>query len=70
MNDPFVTYVTTQVDPLFLDNIYGHLLAHETRVEQHDALNATAFSSLNVAPKGGSNHGRRSRYNCGSHGSG
>lgn len=33
--DPFVTSVTTQVDPLSLDEIYGHLLAHEMRIEQN-----------------------------------
>ena len=32
--DPFVTSVTTRVDPLSLDELYGHLLAHEQRLEQ------------------------------------
>jgi hypothetical protein len=32
--DPFVTSVTTRVDPLSIDELYGHLLAHEMRLEQ------------------------------------
>jgi hypothetical protein len=32
--DPFVTSVTTRVDPLSIDELYGHLLAHEMRLDQ------------------------------------
>jgi hypothetical protein len=32
--DPFVTSVTTRVDPLSFDELYGHLLANEMRIEQ------------------------------------
>jgi hypothetical protein len=32
--DLFVTSVTTRVDPLSIDELYGHLLAHEMRLEQ------------------------------------
>ena len=31
----FVTSVTTCVDPLFLEDLYGHLLAHEMHLEQN-----------------------------------
>jgi len=31
--DPFVTSVTTRVDPLSIDELYGHILAHEMRIE-------------------------------------
>ena len=31
--DPFVTSVTTCVDPLSIDELYGHLLAHENRLK-------------------------------------
>ena len=31
--DPFVTSVTTRVDPLSIDELYDHLLAHENRLE-------------------------------------
>lgn len=30
--NPFVTSVTTQVNPLFLDELYGHLLAHAAKL--------------------------------------
>ena len=33
--DSFVTYVTTRVNPLFLEDLYGHLLAYEMHVEQN-----------------------------------
>jgi hypothetical protein len=31
--DPFVTSVHTRVDPLSIDELFGHLLAHEMRIE-------------------------------------
>ena len=31
--DSFVTSMTTRVDPLIVDELYGHLLAHELRLE-------------------------------------
>jgi hypothetical protein len=33
--DPIVPSVTTHLDPLSLDELYGHLLAHEMRIEHH-----------------------------------
>jgi hypothetical protein len=30
--DPFVTSVTTRVEPLSMNNLFGHLLAHEARI--------------------------------------
>jgi hypothetical protein len=32
--DLFITSVTTRVEPLSIEEIYGHLLAHELRLEQ------------------------------------
>jgi hypothetical protein len=32
--DPFITSVTTRVEPLSIEEIYGHLLTHELRLEQ------------------------------------
>ena len=32
--DSFVTIVTTRVDPLSVEELYGHLLAHEICLEQ------------------------------------
>lgn len=36
--DPFVASVTTSVDPLSVNELYGHLLAHENRLEQHHSI--------------------------------
>jgi hypothetical protein len=33
--DPFVTSITTRLDPLSAEEIYGHLLAHEMRIEHN-----------------------------------
>jgi len=32
--DQFITSVTTRVNPLSIDELYGHLLAHEMHLEQ------------------------------------
>lgn len=34
--DPLVTSVTTRIEPLTMDELLGHLLAHEMRLEQHN----------------------------------
>lgn len=33
--DPFVIFVITRIDSLSFDEIYGHLLTHELRIEKH-----------------------------------
>jgi hypothetical protein len=33
--DSFVTSVTTRVEPLAIEEIYGHLLAHEQQLQLH-----------------------------------
>jgi hypothetical protein len=33
--DPFVTSVTTRVEPLSMEEIYDHLLSHELRLKHH-----------------------------------
>jgi hypothetical protein len=37
--DPFVSSVTTWLDPLSLDELYGHHLSHEMRIEHHLSSN-------------------------------
>jgi hypothetical protein len=55
--DPFVTSVTTRVDPLSIDELYGHLLAHEMRLDQQlpaiDALPPTANFTTRGSPSRG-----------------
>jgi len=33
--DPFITSITTRVEPLTMDDLLGHLLAHEMRIEKN-----------------------------------
>jgi hypothetical protein len=60
--DPFVTSVTTRLDPLSIDELYGHL-AHEMRIEHHLSSNEQSqplahFSAWAPLPHG---HGYRDR---------
>jgi hypothetical protein len=70
--DPFVTSVTTKVDPLSIDELYGHLLAHEMRLEQqipsidvHPPVANITTRTSNFRGRGGrsSNRGRGSFNN-------
>ncbi|XP_059452816.1 uncharacterized protein LOC132183403 [Corylus avellana] len=45
--DPFVTSVTTRVDPLTIDEINGHLLAHEMRIEHNMPIAEMQLPSAN-----------------------
>jgi hypothetical protein len=49
--DPFVTFVTTRVDPLSLEEIYGHLLAYEMRLEQHLPIAKISQPSANFSSR-------------------
>ena len=68
--DSFVTFVTTHVEPLNLDEIYGHLLAHEQHIQHHlSSLNVSLvganFAAIGKSPRGG--HGSRfssNHLNC------
>ncbi|KAL0008599.1 hypothetical protein SO802_010101 [Lithocarpus litseifolius] len=62
---PFVTSITTQVNPLSLDELYGHLLAHEQRLEQQQSAAKLSFSTANIATRNTTNRG-----GCGSSGRG
>jgi hypothetical protein len=66
--DPLVTSVTTRLDPLSLDELYGHLLAHEMMIKHHISSNeptlpTTHFSAWAPMPRGrGSSFGGRNSY--------
>jgi hypothetical protein len=47
--DPFVTSVTTRVDPMSLEELYAHLLTHEMRLEHNSTTAENVFPSANVA---------------------
>lgn len=50
--DSFVTSVTTCVEPMTLDEIYGHLLAHEQRITHQLSSLDVSFAGANFAAKG------------------
>jgi hypothetical protein len=72
--DPFVTSVTARVDSLSIDELYGHLLAHEMCLEQQiptlDIQQPVAnLSSRAPMARGRGSRGRGSRpYNRGGRG--
>jgi hypothetical protein len=69
--DPFVTSVTTRAEPLFVDEIYGHLLSHEMRLEQHQASLDLSVAGANVATRGYSpNHPSQGMRSSHGHNSG
>jgi hypothetical protein len=62
--DSFVTFVTTRVNPLSVEELYAHLLAHEQRLKQNQPFvdlttRNTIHGSANFAAKRGSTHGSR-----------
>uniref|UniRef100_A0A2N9I7A2 Uncharacterized protein n=1 Tax=Fagus sylvatica TaxID=28930 RepID=A0A2N9I7A2_FAGSY len=76
--DSLVTSVKTQVHPMSLDDLYGHMLSHELRLAQHQptidlsnvSANFTNKSSSTCGGRGGrhpstfsSNRGGRSNFN-------
>jgi hypothetical protein len=46
--DPLVTSITTRLEPVSLDDLYGHLLSYELRLEQHNAAVDISISTANV----------------------
>jgi hypothetical protein len=50
--DPFVTSVTTRVEPLSGEEIYGHLLSHELRLEHHHSSIDLSVTGAHYAARG------------------
>jgi len=62
--DSLVTSVSTRVDPISLEDLYGHLLTHEQRIELHNTAIDISSSSVNVAQRHSSiNHASRGSHN-------
>jgi hypothetical protein len=49
--DSLVTTVTTRIEPIFLDDLYGYLLTHEQRLEHVHSVNEITVSIANVAQR-------------------
>ena len=67
--DPLVTSITTRIDPISLEDLYGHLLTHEQRIELHHTIPDLSSSSVNVARRHSSSFNNNSRGSSHSHGS-
>ncbi|KAA8517764.1 hypothetical protein F0562_015231 [Nyssa sinensis] len=66
--DSFVTSVTIRVEPLSLEDLYGHLFAHEKRLEQHQATVDLTVANANFTSRNTTNcGGRGNRYGSPSH---
>uniref|UniRef100_A0A7N2M6I2 Uncharacterized protein n=1 Tax=Quercus lobata TaxID=97700 RepID=A0A7N2M6I2_QUELO len=66
--DSFVSSVTTCVDPFSLEDLYGHPLAHEIRLEQQQPTIDLSLASANFANRGNSARGGRDgRHSTTSH---
>uniref|UniRef100_A0A2N9E6L3 Integrase catalytic domain-containing protein n=1 Tax=Fagus sylvatica TaxID=28930 RepID=A0A2N9E6L3_FAGSY len=50
--DSFVTLVNTRVEPLSIEDLYGHLLAHELRLIQNQPSVDLSVAAANYAHKG------------------
>jgi hypothetical protein len=57
--DPFVTSATTRVEPLSVEELYGHLLSHELRLEQHNSVLDLSVAGTNYAARGSFHRGSK-----------
>jgi hypothetical protein len=57
--DSLVTSVQTQINPIALEDIYGHLLSHELRLSHNQPLVDLSVASANFVHKGSSPRGGR-----------
>ena len=51
--DPFVTFVTTRVEPFSVEEIYGHLLSHELILEHHHSSIDLSVTGAHYAARQG-----------------
>ncbi|KAG6752175.1 hypothetical protein POTOM_044396 [Populus tomentosa] len=62
--DPFVMLVTTRVEPLSMEEICGHLLSHELKLEHHQSIINLSVTKPHYAAHGGNSFCHlRSGYN-------
>jgi hypothetical protein len=49
--DPFVTSVTTRLDPMTIEELYNHLLTHEMRIDHQNQSSGLLTASAHVASR-------------------
>jgi hypothetical protein len=47
--DPLITSISTHIDPVSFEELYGHLLTHEQRLDHANSDADLAVSSVNIA---------------------
>lgn len=60
--DSFVIIITTRVDPISMEELFGHLLTFESRLEQQTIVPNIIFPSANVVTKATNNRGSSSSH--------
>jgi hypothetical protein len=66
--DSFVTTITTWLDPISMEELYGHLLTFESQLEQQTTVPDIVFPSTNVITKTNKNRGSGSSHYNSIHG--
>jgi hypothetical protein len=66
--DSFVTTITTWLDPISMEELYGHLLTSESQLEQQTTVPDIVFPSANVITKSNKNRGSDSSHYNSIHG--
>jgi hypothetical protein len=59
--DSLVTTVTTRIDPITIDDLYGYLLTHEQRLQHFHSVGDVSVLTANVAQRNNSNAGKYQR---------
>lgn len=59
--DSLVTSSTTRVDPISLEDLYGHMLTHEQRIEHNTCVTDLSAFSINIAKRNSSSSTKTSR---------
>jgi hypothetical protein len=59
--DPLITSITTRIDPVSLEELYGRLLTHEQRLDHANSASDLAVSNVNIAQKNNLTTGRPPR---------
>lgn len=56
--DSFVSSVTTKLEPISLEPLYGQLLSHETRLKHHASSSPDISANISTKSSGSSNNNR------------
>ena len=49
--NPFITFITTRIDPISLEDLYSHLLTYEHRLDHANFAGDLVVSSVNTTQR-------------------